>query len=139
MVKLLAGKPVVETLTEDLKSSMDSLAEAGVVPALAIVRVGEKPDDLSYERTAVKRAEALGIGVKKTVLDESANQTEIENALDDVNADPSVHGCLMLRPLPSGLNEQAICDRLAIEKDIDAISSAALAAVFMDRDTGFAP
>ena len=139
MAKRLAGKPVVEALAEEIAAHTGSLQERGIEPGLALVRVGERPDDLSYERTAEKRADALGVKVKKTVLPEDATQGLIEEAVRAVNEDASVHGCLMFRPLPSGIDEQTVCDALATEKDIDGISSAALAAVFMDRDFGFAP
>lgn len=139
MAKRLAGKPVVEKIAEEIESAVASLADQGVVCGLSLVRVGERPDDLSYERTAEKRAESLGIAVRKTVLDEGVSQAGIEAAIAEVNGDESIHGCLMFRPLPGDIDEQAVCDALATEKDIDGISSAALAAVFMDRDFGFAP
>lgn len=139
MAKRLAGKPVVEKIAEEIGGRVASLADKGIVCGLSLLRVGERPDDLSYERTAEKRAESLGIEVRKTVLDEGVSQAGIEAAIDEVNGDESIHGCLMFRPLPGDINEQAVCDALATEKDIDGISSAALAAVFMDRDFGFAP
>lgn len=139
MAKRLAGKPVVEALASEIEAGVESLAKRGIVPGLALVRVGERPDDLSYERTAVKRAESLGLRVQKTVLAEDAPQTELEAAVSAINEDASVHGCLMFRPLPADFDEQAVCDALAVDKDIDGISSSALAAVFMDRDRGFAP
>ncbi|MEG0374241.1 MAG: bifunctional 5,10-methylenetetrahydrofolate dehydrogenase/5,10-methenyltetrahydrofolate cyclohydrolase [Raoultibacter sp.] len=101
--------------------------------------IGERPDDLSYERSAIKRAEALGLATRQIVLDETASQSEIEAAIEAINADASVHGCLMFRPLPKQIDEQAVCDKLAIEKDIDGISSLSLASVFMDGDRGYAP
>ncbi|WP_139651681.1 bifunctional 5,10-methylenetetrahydrofolate dehydrogenase/5,10-methenyltetrahydrofolate cyclohydrolase [Raoultibacter phocaeensis] len=139
MAKRLMGKPVVEALAREIGAHGQVLAERGIAPGLALVRVGERPDDLSYERTAEKRACALGVQVKKTVLPEDAAQDAIEAAIRSVNEDAAVHGCLMFRPLPSGIDEQAVCDALATEKDIDGVSSAALASVFMDRDLGFAP
>lgn len=139
MAERLAGKPVVEKIAEELGSRIGSLVERGVECGLALLRIGERPDDLSYERTAVKRAESLGIKLRRTVLEDGASQDEIEAAIDGINRDASAHGCLMFRPLPGDIDEQAVCDTLKTEKDIDGISSAALAAVFMDRDFGFAP
>ncbi len=74
MATLLTGKPVVERMAQGLAPRIDALVQAGVMPTLALVRVGERPDDLSYERTAVKRAEALGIAVRRTMLDELARR-----------------------------------------------------------------
>lgn len=139
MAKFLAGKEVSAALAESLVPRLARLAEEGIVPTVALVRVGERPDDLSYERTAVKRAEALGIAVRDFVLPAGASQAELEAVIDEVNADEGIHGCLLFRPLPPSMDERAVCDRLAPEKDIDGISSASLAGVFADTGEGFPP
>lgn len=139
MATLLTGKPVVERLAADLAPRIDALARAGVEPTLAIVRMGARPDDLSYERTAVKRAESLGIAVKPYVLDEFAPQAALQATLQSINYDKTVHGCLMFRPLPSFIDEKAMCNALAPAKDVDGISLASLASVFTDASDGFPP
>ncbi len=139
MATRLAGKPVVEAMAQRLAPRIEALRQGGVVPTLALVRVGSREDDLSYERTAMKRAEALGIVVRRTVLDEFAPQEAIEAALHEVNADASIHGCLLFRPLPSGVEEARVCEALAPDKDIDGITLASLASVFTDGQAGFPP
>lgn len=139
MATQLTGKPVVESLAANLGARIEALARVGVVPTLALVRVGERPDDLSYERTAIKRAESLGIAVRPFVLDEFAPQVSIEAALHEVNHDEGIHGCLLFRPLPSFVNEARLCELLVPEKDIDGITLASLASVFTDGHTGFPP
>ena len=139
MAELLKGKPVVDAMAQDIRARVEALAASGVTPTLAIVRVGERPDDLSYERTAMKRASGLGISVKQYVLDAEASQADLEAALRDVNVDDQVHGCLMFRPLPRSIDEKAMCDTLAAAKDIDGISTASLASVFTDGSDGFPP
>lgn len=139
MAKTLTGKEVIAALRDDLLVRIERLAALGVTPTLAIVRVGERPDDLSYERTALKRAEGLGVAVRTFVLPADATQARLEAVIDEVNADAGIHGCLLFRPLPSGIDERAVCDRLAPEKDIDGISSASLAGVFADTGEGFPP
>lgn len=139
MVTLLTGKPVVERLAADLAPRARALTQAGVTPTLAIVRMGERPDDLSYERTARKRAESLGIAVRPFVLDEFAPQEALEAAIHEVNHDPNIHGCLLFRPLPSFIDEAYVCELLAPQKDIDGITLASLAAVFTDGHQGFPP
>ena len=139
MSKLLLGKPVADAMTEDLSQRVDALKAAGVTPVLAIVRVGERPDDLSYERGVTKRAQSVGVDVRPFVLDEDAGQQQLEAVIRQVNEDSSIHGCLMFRPLPAHLDEDAACALLAPEKDVDAISPAALAGVFADRQGAFAP
>ncbi len=139
MAKLLAGKAVAEALTKDCEERVAVLGQQGIVPGLALLRVGDRPDDMAYERTAIKRAEALGVAVRSVVLPADATQATIEAAIDDINADPSVHGCLMFRPLAKGIDERAVCDRLSAAKDVEGISSGALASVFMGEGVGFAP
>lgn len=139
MAKLLTGKEVSADLAERLAPRIERLSAAGVVPCLSIVRMGERPDDMSYERTAMKRAASLGIEVRSFCLPADASQAELEAVVDTVNADGAIHGCLMFRPLPSHINERAVCDRLAPAKDIDGIGSASLAGVFADTGEGFPP
>ena len=139
MAKLLTGKEVSAALAADLAPRIERLAAAGVTPTLAIVRVGERPDDMSYERTAAKRADTLGIAVRRFELAAEASQAELEAVIDEVNADGSIHGCLMFRPLPRAMDERALCDRLAPAKDIDGVGSASLAGVFADTGEGFPP
>lgn len=139
MAQLLTGKEVVASMKDDLAKRVEALVARGIVPTLAIVRMGERPDDLSYERTATRRAEGLGIAVRSFVLDAQASEEELESVIRTVNADDGIHGCLMFRPLPPHIDETRICDLLAPEKDIDGISKASLAGVFADVEHGFPP
>ena len=139
MPKLLLGKPVTDAIAADLRGRVEALAERGVAPTLAIVRVGERPDDMSYERTALKRAESLGIAVRRIVLSADVSQAGLMDAISQVNADESIHGCLMFRPLPAHLDEQAACDALDSRKDVDGAGLGSLARVFSGRGEGFAP
>ena len=139
MARILYGKEVSTALWERLLPRIDRLRAAGAAPTLAIVRVGERPDDLSYERTCARQADLHGIAVRRFVLPAEATQAELEVVIDAVNADPRIHGCLMFRPLPPQMDERAVCDRLSPAKDIDGIGSASLAGVFADTGEGFPP
>ena len=139
MARILYGKEVSTALWERLLPRIDRLRAAGAAPTLAIVRVGERPDDLSYERTCARQADLHGIAVRRFVLPAEATQAELEAVIDAVNADPRIHGCLMFRPLPPQMDERAVCDRLSPAKDIDGIGSASLAGVFAETGEGFPP
>ena len=139
MPNLLFGKPVIDAIAAEMQSRVEALAQRGIMPTLAIVRVGERPDDMSYERTALKRAESLGIAVRRMVLPADASQAQLMEAISQVNADDSIHGCLMFRPLPTHLDEQAACDALDPRKDVDGAGLGSLARVFSGRGDGFAP
>jgi methylenetetrahydrofolate dehydrogenase (NADP+)/methenyltetrahydrofolate cyclohydrolase len=139
MAKMLSGKEVVAAIAADLQPRVEACTAAGVDPVLAIVRLGARPDDLSYERTALRRAESLGIGIQPYVLDEFAPQQALQATIRSINHDAAVHGCLLFRPLPSFIDERAMCDLLDACKDIDGVSMASLAAVFTDSPNGFPP
>lgn len=139
MAQLLLGKPVADAMTEDLAARAAALREAGIVPTLAIVRVGERPDDLSYERGASKRCEAIGIEPRQFLLPADATQDDLVAVIDQINADEAIHGCLMFRPLPQGIDEAFVCERLDPAKDVDSITSSSLYGVFANRPVGFAP
>ena len=139
MAQILRGAPVAAELTEELASRVEALREGGVMPTLAIVRVGERPDDLSYERGACKRAEKVGVAVKRFVLPEDCSQEELLTTIDAVNKDDSIHGCLMFRPLPPTLDEVAACAALDAAKDVDGITPGSLFGVFANQPVGFPP
>ena len=139
MAKLLLGKEVVDAMGEAAVSRVEALRNRGVVPTLAIVRMGERPDDLSYERTAVKRAEKLGVSVRTFVLDADASEEELLDVIGEVNEDDGIHGCLMFRPLPAHIDETRVCNELSVRKDIDGITRASLASVFTGEGEGFPP
>ena len=139
MAEILKGAPAAAAITEDLIARTNKLKAAGVTPCLAILRVGRRPDDLAYERGAVKRCEKIGIRVVSAVLEEDCTQEALLGAIAEINADSAVHGCLMFRPLPGHLDEQAACEALLPEKDVDSMTAASLNTVFTGRGKGYAP
>ena len=142
MAKLLLGKEVTDALNADLQTRTAALREKGIVPTLGIIRVGANPSDLSYEKGAMKRAELVGVEVKKYELPEDATKEQVLAVIDEVNADASIHGVLMFRPLPKHLkaDQNEICNRLAPQKDVDCMTHMSNAGVFEGlKDLGFAP
>ena len=139
MADLLLGKPVADAMAADIVARAKALTASGKQPTLAIVRVGERPDDLTYERSAMKRADACGIAVKQFVLPAGASTDDVLAAVATVNSDDSIHGCLLFRPLPEGIDEQAVCNVLDPAKDIDGITRGSLATLLAGTGEGFAP
>lgn len=139
MAQLLKGAEVVSALNDRIKSDVVALALRGATPTLAILRVGEKPDDLAYERGAMKRAETVGVAVKQIVLPETVSQEQLLAEIAKINADETIHGCLMLRPLPKHIDDQRAREALLPEKDIDGITDGSLAGVFTGTKRGFPP
>ena len=139
MAERLNGKEVAAALNEETIRRISALKEKGTDVCLAIVRVGERADDLSYEKGAVKRCEAVGASVRKVVLPEDVDVQEFYAELDRLNQDPSVHGILMFRPLPKELDNERARNAIVPQKDIDGCSDGSLAGVFTGTRNGFAP
>ena len=139
MARLLKGAPVAAALSEQTAASAAALREAGIVPTLAILRVGEREDDLVYERNAVKRCEKTGVAVKTAALPADVDSDTFFNALEDLNRDDSVHGILLFRPLPKHLDEERARALLSPDKDVDGCTDISLAGVFTGADRGFPP
>ena len=141
MAKKLLGKEVNEALVAALQARTAALREKGIAPTLGIIRLGENPSDLSYEKGATKRAEEVGVDVKNFVLPEDASKEDVLAVIDQVNADDSIHGVLMFRPLPKHLkaDQDEICNRLAPKKDVDSMTHMSNAGVFEGQDLGYAP
>ena len=141
MAKLLLGKEVTDALNANLQTRTAALREKGIVPTLGIIRVGENPSDLSYEKGATKRAELVGVAVKNYVLPADATKEQVIAVIDEVNADANIHGVLMFRPLPKHLkaDQNEICNRLLPSKDVDCMTHMSNAGVFEGLDLGYAP
>ena len=142
MAKLLLGKEVTDALNEKLMERTAALKEQGIIPTLAIIRCGANPSDLSYEKGATKRAELVGVAVKKYELPEDVTKEALMATIDEINGDDSVLGVLMFRPLPKHLkaDQDEICNRLDPKKDVDCMTDLSNAGVFEGRkDLGYAP
>ena len=139
MGKLLKGKDVVVNLNEKLTAEVDKLKEAGITPTLAILRVGERPDDFSYEKGAIKRCETVGVDVKVISLPADVEETAYFDKLEELNQDKTINGILMFRPLPKHIDEKKARNILAPEKDVDGCTDLSLAGVFTNTKLGFCP
>ncbi len=139
MGDLIKGKPVADAITAEVKKEAEALREKGIMPRLKIVRVGEREDDLAYERAAVKRMSACSIECDVLSLPADISQEDFSKELEKVNNDKSVHGILLFRPLPKQLNENEIKYIISAEKDIDCMNPINVSKVTEGDETGFAP
>ena len=139
MAEILKGKPVADAMVARMRETADALRSGGVEPTLCVVRVGERADDLSYEKGVIKRCEQVGVTLKQVVLPETVSQDEFEAAFETVNRDPAVHGILLFRPLPRTLDSERIRRLLDPRKDVDGWTDGSLAGVYANTDLGFAP
>lgn len=139
MARILKGAPVAEALDKKTAQAMEALKRRGIDPALGILRVGERADDLAYERAAVKRFEKLGMAVRLVNLPESVKHGALLAQIAKLNSDNGIHGVLMFRPLPKHLDECDACEALVPTKDVDGITRISAAALYTGAAGGFAP
>ena len=139
MADILKGAPVAQAMTESFRQEAETLRAQGVTPTLAIVRVGERADDLSYERGAMKRAASMGIDVKQVILPEDVDSDTFFGELRRVNEDADVHGILLFRPLPRHLDGERARQMIDPAKDVDGCTDGSLAGVFTNTQIGFSP
>lgn len=139
MAQLLKGAPVAAAINEKTKARVLALRQRGVIPTLALVRVGENDADIYYERGAIKRCAALDIETRPVTLPADISESELLSKIDKLNRLSSVHGVLIFRPLPKTISDAAVCATLDPNKDVDGITDGSLAGVFTGSGRGFCP
>lgn len=132
----LRGKKVSDGIKEYVSKELETLS---FVPKLAIVRVGENPDDMSYERGATKKLKSFGLDVASYVFPQDISDEDFKKAFKDINEYDEVTGILLLRPLPRTINEKDIENMIDPKKDLDGISPINIAKVFAGDTSGFSP
>lgn len=132
----MKGAAVSAKLKEQVEKGLETLTW---VPKLTIIRVGENPDDISYEKGATKKLTPFGLEVESKVFPGDISDEAFKKEFAAINADASVDGILMLRPLPKQINEQDIEKMIDPAKDLDGISPVNIAKVFSGDTSGFAP
>ena len=139
MAQLLKGKAVADRLTAETVKKTDELKKKGIFPTLAIIRLGANAGDVYYEKAALKRAEETGIEVKQLIFEENMSREALIDEIKAINKDDGIHGVLIFRPLPSHIDDKAVCEALSFEKDMDGITPGSMAGVFTDSGEGYPP
>jgi methylenetetrahydrofolate dehydrogenase (NADP+)/methenyltetrahydrofolate cyclohydrolase len=139
MAQMFKGKEVADAMMEAMQKDAEALKARGIVPTLGIIRLGERDDDISYEKGVKKRCDTAGVAVKNYVLPAGTTQEVLLKLIDEVNSDAAIHGVLLFRPLPRHINDTVIRGALRPEKDIDGITDGSLAGVFTGTPKGFPP
>lgn len=139
MAEILKGAPVAAALTEKLIVRAEALKEKGICPTLAILRIGERPDDLAYESGISKRCEKIGIELRRFVFPEDCGRDAVLEAIQAINNDKTIHGCLMFRPLLDKETERTACLLLDPAKDVDGMTAGSMASLYQGGGTGFPP
>ena len=135
----LLGKPVGDSINEGLKATIAELEGKGIVPTLAVVRVGAREDDLAYERGIKKKFSDMNCQVTVVELPEDVSQEDLDETVKALDNDSEIHGILLFRPLPKHLTDKNIVNTISSGKDVDCMGNANMAKLFAGEKDGFAP
>ena len=139
MANILKGKPVAEAINQDSISRINILLSHNIIPTLAIIRIGQNKDDISYENNIISKAKQLNINIKSVIFNENVEFDEFYNTLKALNSDSNIHGILLLRPIPDYLNNDLARCSIAESKDVDGCNNLSLLDIFVNNKKGFAP
>jgi len=136
---VLDCREAARSIKEELAKKVQLLAAEGLRPKLGIIRVGARPEDISYEKGIMKNCESIGISCEVTVLSDDISNEDFMKALEAANSDRSINGILVFRPLPAHIDEDRARNMINPAKDIDCMNPYNLAKVFEGDDSGFEP
>lgn len=139
MATVLKGAPVASSILEKAKEITKQLGEEGVSPVLAIIRAGENPDDIWYENNAEKQCAKAGISVRRITVSADISDEEMQKTVSEACTDDSIHGIIIMRPLPKQINEDRIMNMVPAEKDVDGASPSSMAGIYSDRKDIYPP
>ncbi len=122
MTRILYGKPVADKIKAHMIEQINAFKSESIFPKIAIIRVGQRPDDIAYEERIIKNCNDLGIEVSTHRVDHNIFMDNLEKLMLDLNAADDIHGILMFRPLPPHLDADLICRTIDPTKDIDCMS-----------------
>lgn len=131
--KLLEGKPIAEAIRAQVNRGVEALKAAGVTPRLVAVLAGDNPGARFYAAAQEKACQEVGIEYELRQLAAEITQADLERAISELNGDASVHGILLLMPVPKGLNGQAAQALIDPKKDVDGVSPANLGRVVLGQ------
>ncbi len=135
----LTGKEVAQAIFDRTRSIAEKQRAEGHAPKLAVLRVGEKKSDLSYEAGIRKNAEKAAVDVETHVLPLEVTQEDLISKIHELNTDDTVSGILLFLPLPKGLNEELIVNEIAPHKDMDGATDASKLGVYTNSGVGYPP
>lgn len=121
MTKILDGRVVAKSLNQKTLKQINELKEAGVLPTLAIVRADENPDSIQYEKAATRYMTKVGIETKSITFEQEVSEDQFLDTITTLNSDPTVHGILVMQPLPGNISLKKVSECISPLKDIDGM------------------
>jgi methylenetetrahydrofolate dehydrogenase (NADP+)/methenyltetrahydrofolate cyclohydrolase len=122
---VLDGKTLAKQMEAELTERVEKIKARsnGRVPILATILVGNDPSSATYVRMKGNACERVGMQSLKVILPEETTTAELLAKIDELNANPDVHGILLQHPVPAQIDERACFDRIAVEKDVDGVTT----------------
>lgn len=139
MAEILKGNVVAAQIKENMSKRIAQLEKEGKYPTLGIIRLGNNPGDVSYEKSIIKNCDAIGIKTKIYEREVSLTTEELVNLMDELNNDENISGILLFRPLPKHIDEETIRNSISPDKDVDCMHPLNLEKIFEGKMDGFAP
>lgn len=133
--QLIEGKKISDSIREEIKLEAERLKGEGVTPGLVVILVGEDPASQVYVRNKAKACEQLGYYSEVVRLPAETSQQELLGLIDGYNRDSKVNGILVQLPLPKHIEEKAIIDAIAVEKDVDGFHPESVGNLMIGDDT----
>ena len=138
-MSILDCRETAKSIKAEMAQAVQTLTDNGSRPKVAIIRVGSRPEDISYERGIIKNCESLGIGHEVMELPGDISSEAFMEKLEAANKDADIHGILVFRPLPGHIDEEKARRIIDPAKDIDCMNPYNLAKVFEGDSSGFEP
>ncbi|MDH7509071.1 MAG: bifunctional methylenetetrahydrofolate dehydrogenase/methenyltetrahydrofolate cyclohydrolase FolD [Methanomassiliicoccales archaeon] len=138
VARLIDGNEIAAQIREELKAKIADLKSKGVTPGLAVILVGEDPASQVYVRMKGKACEELGLYSETIRLPANYPEDALLKLIDDLNANPKIHGILVQLPLPDHINETKVLNRIDPEKDVDGFHPVNVGRMLIG-DPGFLP
>ena len=135
--RIIDGKSVAASVLEECRTEAEALKARGVTPGLAVVLVGEDPASKVYVGSKVRTCGELGFHSRKIVLPTETTQEELLKVVEELNADPAVHGILVQSPPPPHIDEDAIVRAIDPRKDVDGFHPENVAKLALEDPSGF--
>ena len=131
----LDGKAAAAEIKAELAERVVALRERGIIPGIATVLVGADPASQLYVGRKHRESESIGMNSIQRELPADATQAEVEELIDELNADPACHGYIVQLPLPKHLDTDAILERIDPDKDADGLHPTNLGRLVLNVNT----
>lgn len=139
MTEILKGNLVATSIKEGMKTRIDNLKDRNIIPTLGIIRLGDNPSDVSYEKSIIKACEKMNMEAKVFEQDTKITTEDLIGLMEELNNNSKISGILLFRPLPKHIDEEKIRNAISPKKDVDCMHPLNLEKIFEGNLQGFSP